>query len=76
MKERIKYDTGASGLGGSLAGLSESALEKGFVDTTAARLEPWDADFVREDDGGTNSVGDRYEFGKTGACGRPSGYER
>ena len=26
--------------------------------------------------GGTNSVGDRYEFRKTGACGRPNGNER
>ena len=74
--DKIKYDAGASGLGGSLAGVPKSALSTGFADTTTAKLNPWDSDYERVDDGGTNSVGDRYEFSKTGACGRPNGNER
>lgn len=76
MKDSIKYSTGVTGLAGSLGGESEQILSVGFSDETPARLNPWEAGFVREDDSGTNSVGDRYEFGKTGACGRPTGYER
>ena len=76
MKDSIKYKTGVSGLNGSLTGSSEEALSTGFTDITPARLEPWDADFVRQDDGGTNQVGNRYDFAKTGACGRPNGDER
>ena len=72
----IKYTTGASNLGGSLAGMSDAALSTGFEDATPQRRSPFDPDFVREDDGGTNSVGSLYDFTKTGACGRPQGFER
>ena len=72
----IKYKTGASGLSGSLGGLPSNALSSGFADITPAKLDPWDPDCERCDDGGTNSVGDQYEFRKTGACGRPHGTER
>jgi len=72
----IKYNTGASGLGGSLGGMSTGALSSGFADVTPAKLDPWDPDCERQDDGGTNSVGDKWAFSKTGACGRPNGNER
>ena len=74
--DRIKYNTGASNLGGSLNGQPESALSKGFVDTTPTKPDPWAMDGERQDDAGTNSVGDRYAFRSTGACGRPDGNER
>ena len=74
--EKITYGTGASELGGSLADVPKTALSNGFTDTTPAQLDPWDPDYERIDDGGTNSVGNRYEFSKTGACGRPNGNER
>ena len=73
---KIKYNVGATGLGGSMADCPDSALSTGFTDTTPAQLDPWDPDYVRVDDGGTNSVGNQYEFSKTGACGRPNGNER
>ena len=74
--DKINFTTGASELGGSLADVPKSALSSGFADTTPAALDPWDPDYVRVDDGGTNSVGSPYEFSKTGACGRPNGNER
>lgn len=74
--DKIKYTVGAGNLGGSMADVPVSALAEGFVNTTPAKLDPWDPDYIRQDDGGTNSVGNQYEFGKTGACGRPNGFER
>lgn len=74
--DKINYSVGASDIGGSLADVPKSALSAGFTTTTNAPLDPWDPEYVRVDDGGTNSVGDRYEFSKTGACGRPNGNER
>lgn len=74
--DSIKYNRGVSKPGGSLAGVSEDALSTGFVDETPARKSPFDPDYVRVDDGGTNSVGSVYDFTKTGACGRPQGFER
>ena len=74
--DKINYGVGTSDLGGSLADAPKSALSSGFTDTTPAQLDPWDPDYERVDDGGTNSVGDRYAFSKIGACGRPNGNER
>lgn len=72
----IKYKTGASGLGGSLGGMSTDALSSGFADVTPKQLDPWDPACEHCDDNGTNAVGDKWEFRKTGACGRPNGNER
>lgn len=74
--DKVSYNKGAHELGGSLHGDSQDALSTGFTNITPAKRDPWDADYVRQDDGGTNSVGDRCEFRKTGACGRPNGNER
>ena len=74
--DKINFTTGASELGGSLADVPKSALSSGFTNITPAALDPWDPEHVRVDDNGTNYVGDRYEFSKTGACGRPNGNER
>jgi len=72
----ISYKRGANALNGSLGGLSESALISGFDDVTPQKLDPLDASYQRQDDDGSNYVGDRWEFRKTGACGRPQGEER
>lgn len=74
--DRIKHNVGASNLGGSLNGLPESSLSRGFVDVTPEKPDPWAMDGERQDDAGTNYVGDRYAYQKTGACGRPDGNER
>ena len=76
MKDSISYTAGV-GKGAALGGNSKGSIESGFDDVTAkSSLDPWDADYVREDDGGTNSVGDSYAHSKVGACGRPDGNER
>lgn len=72
----IKNGTGASGLGGSLGGSSKDVLSTGFTNLTPKKLDPWEPGYVREDDAGNTSVGDRYAFSKIGACGRPNGNER
>ena len=74
--DAIKYKTGASGLGGSLGGMSSDALSSGFADITPAKLDPWEPGAERIDHCGENLVGDQYAFRNTGACGRPHGEER
>lgn len=76
MKDSISYTAGV-GKDAALGGNSKGSFQSGFdVTTKNDNLDPWDDDYERVDDGGTNSVGDRYAFRKTGACGRPDGNER
>jgi len=74
--DSINYKAGVTGLNGSLGTSSDNSISTGFDDVTPKRLDPWAIDYEREDDSGENYVGSRYEFRKTGACGRPNGNER
>lgn len=80
MDNRIKYQTGVSGIAASLGGVSDAALSKGYEDTAPKQPDPYSAAFdpaaPREDENGSMSIGDRWAFRKTGACGRPRGDER
>ena len=78
MGDQIKYSVGATGLAGSLGGESESILATGFTNETQPKAEPWDFNpsGTREDENGNTSVGDPWNFRKTGAAGRPRGDER
>ena len=74
--ESIKYDAGVSDETPSLAGAPRSAIETGFVKAQTDNHNPWEPNYQPQLDDGTNLVGDRWEFSKTGACGRPDGNER
>lgn len=74
--DSISYKSGVSGLNGSIGSSSDNSIATGFDDVTPKSLDPWEVDYVYEDDTGENYVGSRYEFRKTGACGRPNGSER
>ncbi len=74
--DNITYKSGVSGLNGSLGSSSQESISTGFDDITPAKHDPWDDAYEKLDDCGENYVGDRYEFRKTGACGRPNGSER
>ena len=71
----IKYNTGATGLAGSLGGESEEILSQGFANVTSAKPGPFDYP-VREDENGNTQEGNRWDFRTTGAAGRPRGEER
>ena len=76
MKDAIRYTAGVDSPGASLGGLPESALSTGYVNTSPKKADFWEPGYQREDDDGSNYVGDPWERRQTGACGRPNGNER
>ena len=70
----IKYNRGASGLGGSLGGMDKAALSQGFEVIEPDAHAPLFHSGMGGDDSGVSYVGHPREKG--GVCGRPSGEER
>lgn len=74
--DTIRYNRGASGLGGSLAGEDSAILESGF--SVMSKDEEGGMYGFRpgDDNSGSTFEGDLYERRHTGAAGRPLGTER
>ncbi|HMW85402.1 MAG TPA: hypothetical protein PLY42_11700 [Nitrospira sp.] len=74
--DKISTKAGVDNIASSLGGVARSALETGF-DTFSSDSHQGDANayfpppYVEDE-----SVGNEWEFSKTGACGRPRGNAR
>ena len=70
----IKYNRGASGLGGSLGGMDKEALSEGYEVIGPDAQAPLFHYRMGDDNSGATYVGNPREKG--GVCGRPLGEER
>jgi len=74
--DTIRYNRGASGLGGSLAGEDPAILESGFSVMSKEEEGGMFGFKPGDDNSGSTFEGDLYERRHTGAAGRPLGTER
>jgi hypothetical protein len=74
--DTIRYNRGASGLGGSLAGEDPAILESGFSVMSKDEEGGMFGFKPGDDNSGSTFEGDLYERRHTGATGRPLGTER